>query len=164
MAGDRLEVAEDLEFQRKAWIFERIGWAAFGAVVAGAALGLFGRGPLTNVVAAAPGGFSVDYPRFARMQSPITLEVTLPPDPATDGSVRVWMSADYLRDVTIAAITPQPDGAELDDGRIAFIFSRGGGGQARVSFSVEGQVPGTAFGEIGVDDGPPVAVRQFFYP
>ena len=69
-----IELAEDMEFQRKNWRAERIGWAVLAFILLAAALGLFGQGPLGGtVVAAGDDSLSLTYERFWRLSSPTRL-------------------------------------------------------------------------------------------
>ena len=46
--GD-LEVGQDLDFQRREWAVQRVGWGAMALVILAALLGLFGSsGPLSR--------------------------------------------------------------------------------------------------------------------
>lgn len=50
-----LEIEEDLDFQRRMWRLQQIGWALLVLVVVAALLGLFGKGPLSRAVASRVG-------------------------------------------------------------------------------------------------------------
>ena len=107
------DVAEDPDFQRKEWIFERCGWAARADLVVAAATGVFGGGALAIVTIRAPDdSFSVDYSQFARVQSPATVTITSMSGATVDEPIRVFLSEDYLRELTISAIVPPPEPVE----------------------------------------------------
>jgi hypothetical protein len=62
-----MEVNADIEFQRRVWRVQRIGWLIIAAVIVAALLGVFGGGPLSR--AAVQGdGLRLEYERFARLQ------------------------------------------------------------------------------------------------
>jgi hypothetical protein len=104
-----LDVDQDLDFQRKDWTFERIGWIAMLLFVIAAALGVFGRGPLSKARASAPdGSMSVEYSRFERHGAPSHFTVTLRPAAAMDSTVSLWVSDAYLDGVWLERIVPQP--------------------------------------------------------
>lgn len=162
---DGPEGAEDGGFQRAMWVVERVGWGILAAVLAAAAAGLFGPGLLGPVEeAAADGAWRVEYPRFARAQSPFTLRVRVEPAAAAGERLRVWFSEGYFDRFSVAGVVPEPESVEVGGGRVTYAFARSGGGGAGVRLVLESAAGGRARGEIGVGDGPPVSVRQFFYP
>ena len=66
---DDLQIDEDMEFQRRSWIVQRIGWAIFALVILLAALGLFGDGILSDTKAGQEeGALWLEYPRFERFE------------------------------------------------------------------------------------------------
>lgn len=68
--GD-LDIAQDLEHQRREWVIERIGWAIMALILLAALAGLLGSGPLSNARIDHPGShLSAEYNRFERYQSP----------------------------------------------------------------------------------------------
>jgi len=158
--------AEDLEFQRKTWIVERVGWALLAAILVGAAAGLFGPGFFARVSApAAEGGFTLEYLRFARMHSPVELRVRLEPSAAPGDRIRILISTEYLDRFSINGVVPEPERAELGADGIAFVFTgstAGSGGSVR--FLLEADRPGPARGTVAVNAGAPLQVRQYFYP
>lgn len=154
---------EDLDFLRKMWIAERVGWIFLSAVLVAAALGAFGSGLLSQVEVAPPGGaYRVSYGRFERMQSPVTLRVM--PGRSNGGVTEVWISSSYLDRVSVKEIVPEPERTVLGAGRILFRFASSGESVAAIRFSLEADNAGAATGELGVDDAHAVTIRQFFYP
>ena len=160
-----MQIAENLGFQRRMWIAERVGWAVLAAIVVAAVLGAFGMGLFGGVHASGPDrSFGVEYRRFGRMQSPSSLRVSLSPR-TDDRELRIWISSSYLDRFQVQTIQPEPESTVIGDHRVTFVFALGGAGAAgTVSFMLEAQQPGTARGEIGVGDGAGLDIRQFFYP
>jgi hypothetical protein len=160
-----LQIAEDLAFQRRAWIAERVGRAGCGAILLAAVLGVFGVGPLGNArVSSADGSLTVEYPRFAGAQRPLTLHVRLDVAAPRDGELRLWLAREYVEELSIQHITPPPDRVELDAERVTFVFGwRGDAGGAVVAFTNEAERAGTVAGLVGAG-GVAVAVRHFLYP
>jgi len=164
------DVAEDSSFQRKEWIFERCGWALLVVLAVAAGAGLFGGGPLAKATAVAPDhSFKVDYSRFARVQSPTVVTVTVLSAPKTGEPIRVLMSENYLRALTSSAITPSPHRTELGNGQVAFAFLSNGEVPATIRFTFESTAPGWANGTIRVGTGAgtgtdAIAIEQLFYP
>ncbi|MDQ6718742.1 MAG: hypothetical protein M3Z17_10420 [Gemmatimonadota bacterium] len=57
--SDTLGIAEDMNFQRRTWMVQRVGWAIMILVCIAALFGVFGKGPLSN------GHFGDDAAHFA---------------------------------------------------------------------------------------------------
>lgn len=164
-AGD-LEIAEDLEFQRRTWVFERAGWIVFAIIVAAAMAGLFGRGLLGVAVAATDDArLSVEYHRFWRMQSPMTLRIRADASTSEDGRVRVWIGRPYLQTARLSHVLPEPESVEAGPDRIVFVFALTSDATAAdISLDLEPETPGYLRGRAGIEGGPQVAFAQFFYP
>jgi hypothetical protein len=161
-----LEVAQDLEFQRRSWTVQRIGWVVMALVIVAALLGLFGPGPLSSATAGEQGGaLWAEYRRFGRYASPSTLRIHLGTGAARDGEARVWLSREYLEGVRIQHITPEPDSVEAGLDRITYAFRVAEPGQpVAVTFHLELQQIGPTTGRVGLPDGPSLTFSQFVYP
>lgn len=158
------QIAEDPEFQRRTWRFERIGWAFLALAVLATALGLFGEGPFSRAVeTSADGRLSVDYPRFLRRQSPESLRIRFTAD-AGGGSTSLWIDRRWLDEVTVDSVTPEPERIELWPDRLVYRFARGGpAGTHLVHVRFEVDAPGTTRGEFGTA-GARVTVSHLVYP
>ena len=163
--GD-IEINQDLDFQRTCWTVQRVGWIVMALLVLSALLGLFGRGPFSHSLIRDPSTpLSVEYERFGRYQSPLTLSLHLDPGASEDGKVRVWFSRDFLRAVQIQSLTPKPVGAELSPSGTIYIFGLAQpnqGGDVTVHF--EAQAIGTLSGKVGLTEARSIAFTQWIYP
>jgi hypothetical protein len=122
--GD-LEIQEDLPFQQREWIAERVAWAVMALLVAAALLGDFGTGPLSRTTAGDEAGpMWLEYDRFVRLLAPAPLRVQLGPGAARDGMVRLWIDRRYIDSFELQQVTPQPDSMELGIERLIFTFRR----------------------------------------
>src|SRR5437763_389442 len=99
--GD-LEVGQDLDFLRRAWVLQRVGWGVLALLVLAAVLGLVGPGPLCRAVEADSAGLlRLEYERFEHLETNATLRLHLAPGVAQEGKVRLALSQDYLRGVEL---------------------------------------------------------------
>lgn len=155
--GD-LEVAQNLELQQRGWVIQRVGWAVMALVLAAAAAGLFGGGPLSRAEAQA-GALRVEYPRFARREAVTTLKVHLPP--AREGEAHLWLERAYLEKLRIARIEPPPARVLAGAQRITYAFAAEGG--AAVSIHLQFIDSGALAGTLG-SGAAALAVRHFVYP
>jgi hypothetical protein len=135
-------------------------------LVLSALLGLFGRGLFSHTLIRDPSiPLSVEYERFGRYQSPLTLRLHVDPFPSEDGEMRLWFSRDFLRDVQIQSIAPPPDRAELSPSGAIYIFRLAQpdqGGDVIVHF--EAQAIGALSGKVGLTESRSIAFTQWIYP
>lgn len=160
---DGLELDQDLAFQRREWVAERVGWFAIAALLVAALLGVFGTGPFSS---ASSGGalVRIDYERFGRRLAPVELRIRLGEDASQGGVARMWIAHDYLDSVHLEGITPEPDATEARADRIVFAFAVADGGPGTVAFHMRPDSFGVLSGRVGVVDGPELRFWQFIYP
>lgn len=161
--GD-LEIAQDLDFQRREWIAQRTGWVTLALVAVAALLGLFGTGPLSDA-AAEQGPLRLGYGRFERQEAATELRVEVAAGNAQQAELRLWLSEAYLDDVRIQRISPEPDHAEAGFKRTVYVFRVGDPNQpAGIRVEFEPTEIGRLSGRLGIVDGQEVEFTQFVYP
>jgi hypothetical protein len=161
-----LEIFEDLEFQRRSWIVQRIAWSVMAALVLAAAAGLFGSGPLSHARASsADGSLRIDYARFARYQGPARLKIQTGGGLARDGAVRISLNREYLDGITIKQVTPFPDRIDAVAGGVVFVI-RGAEPEAAVTVHIDYEPArvGRLRGYLAAGDAPGLRFGQFVYP
>jgi hypothetical protein len=163
--GD-LEITEDLPFQRREWLAERVAWTIMALVIAAALLGLFGTGPLSRTTAGDEAGpLWLEYERFARLLAPAPLRVHLGPGAARDKPVLVWIDRRYIENLELQQVTPEPDSMEVGDERLIFSFQWAeGNGPAAVTFNMRPSRVGSLSGRVGLINGTAIKIQQFVYP
>lgn len=163
--GD-LRIDQDIEFQRRAWRVERIGWGVIFLVIALGLLGLFSTGPLSSASAGnIEDGITLGYERFLRNEGEASLEITVAPDQVVDGKIRLWVNADYLDHTADLVVHPTPDEVRLDDSRQIFVFlTEPSDGPFALSISFQPEAVGRLSGDVGVVDGAAISFWQFSYP
>jgi hypothetical protein len=163
-----LEIDHDMEFQRREWDVQRVGWIAIALVMLAAALGLFGRGPLARASAgshAAGSPLTLEYERFLRKHSSTSLVVQLAPNATPDGLARVWIDRTYVDRVEIDETVPRPSNVSADADRVVYTFHLDDPARAaRVVFELQPDDKGVLEGRIGLASSPPVSFRQLVYP
>ena len=163
---DDLEIGQDLEFQRREWTIQRIGWAAMALIALAALLGLFGSGPLSHATAGQEGDpLRLAYARLDRKRSPSDLRLEIAAGTAQEGQVRLWLDRAYLAGLELQQILPEPDQAQASGDRMVYVFQVGDPNQAtEVIFQVEHNTFGLKTGRVGLVDGPGLEFRQLVYP
>jgi hypothetical protein len=154
-----IEIEEDLHFQRKEWIFQRIGVAVVGVFVLAALLGLTGMGgPLSHASAGERGGpLYVEYERFVRRGAKATMKLHVRSDPP--GFIQFWVSAPYLADVIVDSVAPVPQTVTVEGTRHVYTV-RAASPDVTVTVEVNHQTFGRLEGEVGIVGGASVRFTQ----
>jgi len=164
-----LEVHEDLKFQRRSWLVQRVGWIVMALVLLAALVGLFGGAGLLGGEAKAGSEdamVSVSYERFLRFMKPTTLQIQLSQEAGKEGNVSVWLDREYLDGLQVQQITPQPDAARTGPERLTYVFEVDHlNGPATITFDLlPEQEIGALRGRVGIGAGEQVSFGQFVYP
>lgn len=163
--GD-LEINQDLDFDRREWMWERIGWVALVAIVALAAAGLFGHGPISWTTASSDdGSLVVSYERFGRRGGSHDLKVEAAASESSDGVWDIDLSHSYVSSMEIESVRPPPEAVETTSDGLRYTFTQQEPGAAlEATFSLRPRDLWKRSGEIGVADGPRVRIQQFLFP
>lgn len=163
---DDLQINEDIEFQRRSWIVQRIGWVIFTLLVLLAFLGLFGDGVLSNAqVGQEEDALWLEYPRFGRFGNEFRINAHVNEGLATEGEIGIQLDFNYLEGVQVSRITPAPDRElEVADG-ITYVFKMDGENSPLiVYFDAIPQKVGALSGTFRLQNGEAVGFSQFIYP
>lgn len=161
-----LEIDQDLQFQRRAWVVQRIGWIAMVLIILAGLAGLFGNGPLsTTIKRSADGVVRIEYDRFDRFDSPTALKIFTRPEAARGDELRIHLSRDYMQGVQIQRVVPEPEHTELDNGGITYVFRLARPAQeAAVVFHFKMDIVGPLSGQLRAGNAEPLTINQFVYP
>ena len=164
-AGSAPEIEQDLEFERRAWIIERVGWILMLLVVIAALLGLFGHGVLGYRSATAPNGsVTVEYEAVARKGGSTGLDISVRAPRHADAVV-VLIADSYLRHVDVESITPEPSVVTGSGDAVRFEFPVAPGtDELLVRLQLRPDALGSIEGSVETPDGPPVRFSQFVLP
>jgi hypothetical protein len=161
----KIELEQAPEFQRREWTVQRVGWALMLLVVGAGMAGAFGRGPLSSRSAGGV-GFRLEYERLLRHRTPSTLELRVEQGAAVpDGTLRVWISGEYLQTMEVERILPEPEGVQVVADGFVYSFRTGipdRGVTVFIDITPEGY--GSEEGRIRLGDGPPLHFAQFVFP
>ena len=159
MAG-RLSRYEQTRCYRLGWAFERIGWVAMALTIAAAAAGVFGGGSLSSVEVSAGDVLMARYPRFARADAPLELQIEWAPQRNTT----LWIGREYLDQFEIEELRPAPAATTFDRERIYYTFrSTEPDQRVEVAFRLRPQHAGRLVGSLGVDEAS-LELRQLIFP
>ncbi|HVL88329.1 MAG TPA: hypothetical protein VM681_10070 [Candidatus Thermoplasmatota archaeon] len=170
MGGKGLAIEKDDAFQRREWRAQRVGWAAMALVLALAAAGLFGTGPLSKAsVEGQANGIvaSLEHPRLTRHGVPEQVSIVVS-SPSSEAPLRLRFEGEWIRSAKVESIAPPPAGGSVAAGGATYEWDVGSGGPWRVQFSVRAERPGHAAGavavEVGDRAGPRLPLEWFSWP
>ena len=162
--GD-LQINEDMEFQRRSWIVQRVGWLVFALVILLAALGLFGDGILSDAKAGQEeGALWLEYPRFERFEDEFQMRVHANEGAVADSEIRIHLDQNYLNGVEVKSVSPEPDSELLDANGITYVFKINGSSPFTAHFYVIPRKAGPLSGIFRLQNGDSVDFSQFIYP
>ncbi|HEV7859212.1 MAG TPA: hypothetical protein VGO91_11390 [Pyrinomonadaceae bacterium] len=164
---EEIEIDEDMEFERRSWRWQRVGWGVILLILLAALLGLFGTGWLDRAVAGQPGSqLWLEYNRFGRLQAETSrLEVHLGPGTGANGKVRIWLNHEYMQGVRVTSVTPEPESVEAGPERFTYVFNvPDSSQQTLIIFRLEPDKMGRLKGEVGLEGGASLGFKQFIYP
>ena len=163
---DNIEINQDLDFQSRYWMIERISWIIIVMVLLAASLGLFGSGPFSSAMMGdKEGPMWLEYDRFERLKTPTVLSVHLGPGVTSNGRARIWLSRYYLERVRIEQVIPQPKNMEVASDRFIYVFKIAERDKSTlVIFHLKPEKPGVLSARLGLVDGPSLSFGQLIYP
>jgi hypothetical protein len=155
-----LEIDENLDFQRKEWVAQRIGLWVLAVFVFGALIGLTGvSGPLTHGEAGDRlGSIHLEYDRIVRRGTDGTLTLHL--RTSVPGDIQFWVSAAYFESVTVERVVPQPYRQSVEHERHVYTI-HAGSPEIAVMVDVQHNTIGRVDAEIGIVSGPSVRFTQW---
>jgi hypothetical protein len=150
--NNEVAVGEDLDFQRKWWVFERLVWAFFAAILVLTLMGAFGRGWLAHDRKESPGGaLTLKYDRIQRSGAPSDLTIRFSPQVVTNGEIHLFVSDSIVTKLGARRISPEPARSVLGDGGVTYSFPSGSR-PANVVFALQPPGMGSFRFRIGLPD------------
>jgi len=163
-SGD-LGIEQDLRFQQRMWVVQRVGWGVIACVLVAALLGLLGSGPLSSRTLDSPqGGFRLEYERFLRHHTLTRLHLSVYLKGQPRQEVRVWCDRTLIEHFEVTQIVPPPVKVDAAAESLTYIFPLTDQvDQLVIIFSLEPESFGLLSGRIGVGDDS-LYFRQLVYP
>lgn len=117
----RLELDEDLVFQKHELLVRRVGTALLAVFLGSALLGLFGSGPLSDAeLHSGDGALSVRFERLTRHHAAAELHVAIRSQ--SDSSAELRLNRAFGDAIEVEDILPQPARAASSDSRHVYHF------------------------------------------
>ena len=166
MSSERLELDQDLRFQRREWRVQRVGWLLWAAFLASGLAGLVGPGPFsTQQTATSDGRLTVEFNRFVHRHHATQLKLNMQPGGEADESLRLHIAQPLLERIQISQIVPEPTAQEVSADGIWYEFAgKPGAENVQAIFHIEHDKIGSGTGLLKLADGQPLSAGFFVYP
>jgi hypothetical protein len=158
-------VSSNPAFERRSFAVQRVGWCGMVGVIMLAALGLFGRGPLSaRSVSDAAGDVRVDFERFLRTGAQHSWRCSIG---GAGSGAQVEVNQAYLDEMEDVQITPAPVRQHAGPATVTYEFAARPGA-ITVEFRARPRGAGTVHCQLIVVGGEQasrsLAFSQFVYP
>jgi hypothetical protein len=128
-ASRQIPVREDMRFQRRSWIVERVGWSLLILLALIGLSGAFGIGPLSWQTASS-GPLSVEYERFQRITR--LARFTFNISGQTGPELRLHLSDTFQKNFEVSNIQPRPARSTAGRDGLDLTFATDGASAARI--------------------------------
>ncbi len=156
-------IQEDMTFQRRSWVVERVSWVLLGVLVCLALPGIFSHGPLSERRIATPdNSLTVEYERFQRITRLARFTMILPATGETPSRLRLSPSFQDTYEITSLQPAPQSSSAGPDGLELAFAAPRAG--DLTVAIWAHPHRAGSLAMSVQAGDKAPAEFSIFIYP
>jgi hypothetical protein len=158
------EILQDMPFQHRQWVIQRVGWVLAAVILVLAIGGVFGGGPLSDV-RAGDAALQVEYERFIRRDS--SMEIRIDAHPTSGEEARLAVSRDYLHSLRIESMLPYPERTETTAQEVILVFRATGPAEStRITINATPLHVGSLHGSIRAMGAgqPTVLIDQFTWP
>ncbi|WP_149193151.1 hypothetical protein [Luteimonas suaedae] len=162
--GHTLQLDQHLRFQHRLLLARRVGIVLLVIGLLAALAGVFGAGGPVSQATAAAGGLEVRFPRFARYQGPVRLEIEAPTPADAADTLSLTIAGDHARHFSIERITPEPERMAATDGGIVFTFAVVPGDRRAITLEGRPEAMGSLSGTVTLDGRAPLPIATFVYP
>lgn len=164
-AKRELQLEDDIHFHKKEWAAQRVGRFFLFSFVIAAALGLFGSGLLSKKVSN-HNSLTVIYEQFDRLQKSAFYEIQISPAKKTgNGQQKLWIGHEFLKNIRIEHITPEPSSVKVDGQGYTYTFETTNPNEALpIFFHFRFESSGKKKILLKANNADQVSLTQFVYP
>ena len=157
-------VEQDIRFERKWRIVERIAWVGMIVIVSAGASGLLGKGPLATRRIVFGDGGRVTYDRFLRADAPSSLHLYVPARSGGTGQLKIRLSGALTAGAPARQFLPEPEKTEARDDSVTMTFSVSRESPARIAIVQHPDAVGEVSSRIDIEGFGNTEIVQFIYP
>lgn len=157
---------DEIGFQRREWVVERVWWAVLALLLVAALLGLFSSGPLSESTSGGPeAGVEVQYERFLRHTAKATWTIRVQPGAVESGKATVFVSDELAQAMQMQHVSPQPLVERSTRTGVELVFAAPrADSPPLVRLAFRADAIGLRDGTIRSDDGSGAPIWLFIYP
>lgn len=157
---------DEIGFQRKEWMVQRVAWGVMAVVVLAALAGFFGAGPVSHTTTeTADGSLEIEYDRFVRHEARSSMELSVSPSAVQDGKATLYLSRALVDRWRVEHVTPAPSTESSSSDWVILEYEVLGTTTPRIELHYRGDGLGRAEGSIRVgEDGEQLEVSQWIHP
>lgn len=160
-----IEIEQDLEFQRKSWKVQRIGWMIMLLITLGGLIGLFGDGPIADARAGDSRTLTVEYQRLVRLSAEEKLAITPGSASVASGpTVSIWLDRKWMSRHDLRGMVPEPESTSVASDRVTYHFRVDPRIPSKIEFDMQTKAIGLIRGRAGIVGGSTVTFNQLSYP
>lgn len=160
-ASRHYPVQENMGFQKRSWIVERVGWFVLTAIAIVGLTGVLGNGP-ASWAHASGGSLALSYERFQRATRTSSFVFDLAAATASERALH--LSAPFQRNFEITSIQPPPLRSRTGDDGIDLAFAAQPGHRGRIVIWAYARAYGLSRVTASLDGGAAAAFWIFAYP
>jgi hypothetical protein len=160
-ASRQFPVREDMRFQRRSWIVERLGWMLLVVLLLVGLSGALGIGPLSWQTASS-GSLTVEYERFQRITR--LARFTFSTSGQTGPELRLHLSGAFQKNFEVSNIQPQPTRSASGPDGIDLTFASSGANAGRIVIWAHSRHSGVSDITARLDDEAPLSLWVLVYP
>ena len=158
-----LQIEEDLQFQERAWVVQRVGWGVMLLLVVATIAGVFGEGALSSATVGDAKQLKIEHERFVHYLTPTVLKIHVRAGPE-DKKLQVRINSGFMQAVKVDNVVPQPASVETGDQWLSYNFTVETPGQVTIRIDLTPETIGRLSATINSGHGEPLSFRQFVYP
>ena len=156
-------IQEDMQFQRRSWVAERIGWVVMGVLLVVGLAGVFFHGPLSRTTARDAGeSMAIEYERFAHKTAITHFVIRISPPLPDQVLVRLGPSFTNMHDVD--SIEPRPVRSSGGTYGLELVFARSGAGDVIAHIAARPKRFGFMSLHVEVEGRGALNIAQLVYP
>ena len=156
-------VQENMAFQKKNWVAQRIGWGLLALIVVLALLGLFSDGPLSQARAvSADGSLQVEYQRFLKHGAESDLRI-IAATAAPQGEISITMDRALADSMSVEYLMPLPQASSGGAQGLQLTYAAPEREPAILALKIRPDSFGRVRGRVSFAD-QSVVLNQFIYP
>ena len=160
----KIEIEEDVDFLHKEWRFQRVAWAVIALVLAAAALGAFGRGPISHTSAGDTQTLQIDYERITRHGAANDIAIRIGAAAPRDSIVHLAISRSFIDAHHVESIAPEPAQQRIEGDLLVYSFARRNASTMHIELKVRPLGYGARDATVQIVGSSALRIKQFIMP